>query len=369
MFEQIKALIHFIRVEALSGFVLVCAAIAALILQNSGFSQHYNALLALPLYPFINDYGMALFFLVVGLEIKREVLRGELSSRDTALLPTVCALGGMIVPAGIYYFIARNTPEMLHGWAIPTATDIAFSLGVLSLFGAAVPAGLKVFLTALAIIDDLLAILVIAFFYTAELHGEYLLSSAGLFVVLCIFNRMKIQNVIPYIVVGSFMTYLVHHAGIHATVAGVVTALTIPLESGERLEHTLHPWIAYGILPLFGFLNAGITLGDLSLDSFFSPIALGSLLGLFIGKQLGVFAVGIASIKSGFARLPEGVTTGQFYGLSILTGIGFTMSLFIGTLSFSDPTHLALVKAGVLTGSLLSAIFGAFVLFSCSVKK
>ena len=370
MLQAIKQIILFIRVEASGGVLLFGAAILALIACNSSFAPVYEAIVSSSLRSYVNDYGMALFFLLVGLEIKREVLEGELSSRETALLPTLCAVGGMVVPALIYFVCVRTEPGALRGWAIPTATDIAFSLGVLSLFGTSLPLGLKVFLTALAIIDDLLAILVIAIFYTEGLVAPYLFVSGILLSVLLLLNRGRVKRILPYLIVGSALAYTIHHGGIHATIAGVLTALAVPLDNTtpeidsplEILEHTLHPWIAYLVLPLFGFLNAGVALDGFSFATLLEPITLGSFTGLFIGKLTGVFLIGVLAVKSGIAQLPEGVSWRQFFGLSILTGIGFTMSLFIGGLAFSDIERLEMAKTGVLLGSLASMVVGGLVL-------
>ena len=373
----------FLRHEATAGLLLMATAALALILDNSPLAYLYDALLLTPmvvqvgqlaidkpLLLWINDGLMAVFFLLVGLEIKREALEGELSSRAQIALPGIAAIGGMLVPALVYVLINRNNPELLNGWAIPAATDIAFALGVLALLGSRVPVALKVFLLALAIIDDLGAIVIIAVFYTADLSLAAL-SIAGVGgLSLILLNRLGVTRLAPYILIGIVMWAGVLKSGVHATLAGVVLAMAIPLRSPEgtgepplkRLEHALHPWVAFGVLPAFAFANAGVSLAGLSLGSFLEPLPLGILLGLFLGKQLGIFGFVWLGVRAGFCRLPPGVTWLQIYGVSLLAGIGFTMSLFIGTLAFEDPGFSAGIRIGVLGGSILSASLGYLVL-------
>jgi Na+:H+ antiporter, NhaA family len=372
---------EFLRVEAAGGVLLCIAAVLALIWANSPAGPLYVALLeapvvlqagplgiAKPLLLWINDGLMAIFFLLVGLEIKREAMEGELSSVPKAALPGIAALGGMAAPAAVYVAINWGDPATLRGWAIPAATDIAFALGVLSLLGRRVPACLKVFLLALAILDDLGAIVIIAFFYTENLSVSSLaLGGAGL-LALAALNASGVRRVAPYVLVGVFVWVCVLKSGVHATLAGVALAFAIPLRTphGEsplrRLEHMLHPWVTYAILPVFAFANAGVSLVGLALADLFQPVPLGIALGLFLGKQVGVLGATLAAVRLGWASLPAGASWGQFYGVALLTGIGFTMSLFIGTLAFPDPSYGAAVRIGVLGGSILSALAGYAVL-------
>lgn len=368
--------------EAAAGLVLLGAAVLALIVANSSFNEAYERALALPLSigiaPFvlsksllhwINDALMVIFFFVVGLEIKREVLRGALSNRKAALLPIIAALGGMIAPALIYAAINWDNNIALRGWAIPAATDIAFVVGVLAVLGSRVPQSLKVFLLALAIIDDLGAILIIAFFYTGDLSLSALaLAFAGI-AILALLNHLDVMRVWAYALVGAFVWLCVLKSGVHATLAGVATALAVPLtdikgREGplENVEHRLAPWVSFAILPIFAFANAGVYLGAISVRDFTSPISLGIALGLIIGKPLGIYSFARAAIRSGAGARPGGATEMQLFGTAILGGIGFTMSLFIGMLAFPDPQTSANVKLGVLTGSLVSAILGYIVL-------
>jgi NhaA family Na+:H+ antiporter len=381
----IERIREFLRLEASGGILLVAAAVLALVWANSPVADSYSGLLnipvsvqvgalkiAKPLLLWINDGLMAVFFLLVGLEIKREVLEGELSSAAKAALPGIGAIGGMLVPALTYVAFNYADPVALRGWAIPAATDIAFALGVLALLGNRAPASLKIFLLALAIIDDLGAIIVIALFYTSNLSLTAL-ALAGLGIVgLVALNRFGVQRLAAYILVGVFLWVCVLKSGVHATLAGVVTALAIPLrgdipgESTEsplhHLEHTLHPWVAFGILPLFAFANAGVSLEGLSLSSLVEPIPLGIAAGLFLGKQIGVMLATWIALRLGIGALPEGAGWRQFYGMSVLTGIGFTMSLFIGSLAFETEQQAAAVRIGVLGGSLISALVGYAVL-------
>ena len=319
---------------------------------------------------------MAIFFFFVTIEIKREFIQGELSNFKQATLPIIAAVGGMLVPALIYIFINFNNSEALNGWAIPSATDIAFSIGVLSLLGSRVPISLKVFLTALAIIDDLGAILIIAFFYTGDLSLSNLVFLIIVFFLLIILNKQGVIKFLPYLFLGLFLWFFTHESGIHATIAGVLLACTIPHRKKEndfsllvKIEHIISPYVAYFIMPLFAFANAGVNLEGLSFSSFTSTVPLGILLGLFLGKQLGVFIFSYSSIKFGYAQMPTNSNWISLYGVGILTGIGFTMSLFVGNLAFVENNqYMDGVKIGVLSGSLLSTLFGYFLLLFTSKK-
>jgi NhaA family Na+:H+ antiporter len=381
--ERFNGALTFMKHDAASGVVLLGAAFFALILQNSAASWLYDSLLGTPvtvrvgalvvdkpLLLWINDGLMAIFFFLVGLEIKRELVVGELSTRKQASLPVIAAVGGMLVPALIYASINLNDPIALHGWAIPAATDIAFAVGVLALLGPRVPTSLKIFLLALAIIDDLGAIIIIAVFYTAHLSLQAL-ALAGLGIIALIFlNFRGVTRVAPYALVGLFIWLCVLKSGVHATLAGVATALAVPLAAGdgeehgtlERLEESLHPWVAFGVLPLFAFANAGVSLAGMTFAHVVSPIPMGIALGLFIGKPVGIFLFSLAAIGLKLAGKPEGATWAQLFGVGILGGIGFTMSLFIGMLAFVDAERAAEIRIGVLLGSLASAIAGYTVL-------
>jgi NhaA family Na+:H+ antiporter len=322
-----------------------------------------------PLLLWVNDGLMAIFFLLVGLEIKREVLAGQLSDRSRAILPAAAALGGMAVPTLIYLGVTWRAPGAASGWAIPSATDIAFSLGVMALLGSRVPTSLKLFLTALAIIDDLGAIVIIAIFYTEKLSWVSLAVAAAALAVLVVLNLAGVRRIVWYVLVGLVLWVFVLKSGVHATLAGVALALAIPFEakSGDeppltRLEHELSPWVAFGILPVFGFANAGLSFAGLSLSSILEPVPLAIAAGLFFGKQIGVFATAGLVIRVGWAELPENAGWVTLWGTSILTGIGFTMSLFIGTLAFGESEVEAVMRLGVLAGSALSGIGGAAVL-------
>lgn len=374
----------FFEHEAAGGVVLMAAAALALILDNSPLSWLYDRLLSTPvviqigaleinkpLLLWVNDGLMAVFFFLVGLEIKREIVEGRLSSIQSASLPLIAAVGGMLIPAVIYIGLNMGDPEAIRGWAIPAATDIAFALGVLALLGSRVPVALKVFLLALAIIDDLGAIIIIALFYTSELSVSVLGIAAVGISILAYLNYRGVQKIAPYLVTGLIIWVCVLKSGVHATLAGVVIALFIPINSKsgggqhsplKHVEHGLAPWVAFGVMPVFAFANAGVDLHNLSFSDLLSGIPLGIAAGLFIGKQIGIMGFVWAAVKSGFCRLPDGVSWLQIYGVSMLAGIGFTMSLFIGTLAFSDPEHAAAVRIGVLSGSTLSAILGYIVL-------
>ncbi len=373
----------FFKLEAASGLVLLFAAIIALFISNSNLSEIYFSTLEKYLFLGINNFGirlsvlhwindalMAIFFFFVTLEIKREFLQGELSNIKQALLPIIAAVGGMLVPALFYIFINFGDSETLNGWAIPSATDIAFSLGVLSLLGKRVPISLKVFLTALAIIDDLGAIVIIALFYSGDLSIKYLSLMLLAFLILLIINKFNIKKFLPYLVIGVFLWDFTHNSGIHATIAGVLLAMTIPHRKKEKdfsllikVEHAISPYVAFGIMPLFAFANAGVSLDGLSFSSLLDKVPLGILLGLFVGKQLGVFVFSYVSIKAKIAQMPNNSNWFNFYGVGVLTGIGFTMSLFVGNLAFvENMQYMDGVKIGVLTGSLLSTLFGYFLI-------
>ncbi len=380
----LQALREFLKLESAGGILLLVAAALALIISNSPLASIYESLLHWHVGPvigplsleksllhWINDGLMAVFFFLVGLEIKREVVEGELSSARQVALPGLCALGGMAVPALVYLAFNWATPETRAGWAIPAATDIAFAVGVMALLGKRVPEGLKIFLLALAIIDDLGAIVIIAFFYTADLSLLSLGLAAVGIIALVLLNRFGVLRLTPYILIGVFIWICVLKSGVHATLAGVALAFAIPLKVDgprertplRRCEHALHPWVTFGIMPVFAFANAGVALGGGSgIATLFEPIALGIAGGLFIGKQLGVMLVAVAGTALGLFRLPDRVSWAQMYGASVLTGIGFTMSLFIGTLAFAGPEEAAPLRIGVLAGSILSAILGYAVL-------
>jgi NhaA family Na+:H+ antiporter len=374
----------FIDSEAASALPLLVAAILALVLANTPLADTIQGLLdaklsltyggiglAKPLLLWINDGLMAVFFLLVGLEIKREVVEGELSRPSQVALPIAGALGGMIVPALFYIAINWGDRVALRGFAIPAATDIAFSLGVLAALGSRVPLGLKVFLTTLAIVDDLGAILIIAGFYTSHLSLEAMVVAGLCIVLLFVLNRAGVRRLGPYMLIGVVLWASVLKSGVHATVAGVVLAMFIPLKAaGEaegarpaiRLEHALKPWSAWFIMPVFAFANAGLSLGDLSLSSLVERVPLGIVAGLFLGKQIGIVLGAGLLIALGFTSLPKGASWRGLYGVAILGGIGFTMSLFIGTLAFVDAAQASEVRLGVLAGSLLSAVVGYAVL-------
>ena len=373
----------FFKLEAASGVVLLFAAIIALVISNSDLAELYFSTLNKYLFIGINNFGlklsvlhwindalMAIFFFFVTLEIKREFLQGELSNIKQALLPIIAAVGGMLVPALFYVFVNLGDSETLNGWAIPSATDIAFSLGVLSLLGKRVPLSLKVFLTALAIIDDLGAIVIIALFYSGDLSIKYLSLMLLAFILLLLINKFNIKKFLPYLVVGLFLWDFTHNSGIHATIAGVLLAMTIPHRKKEKdfsllikIEHAISPYVAFGIMPLFAFANAGVSLEGLSFASLLDKVPLGIVLGLFLGKQLGVFIFSYVSIKLKIAQMPNNTSWYNFYGVGVLTGIGFTMSLFVGNLAFvENMQYMDGVKIGVLTGSLLSTLFGYFLI-------
>jgi NhaA family Na+:H+ antiporter len=370
---------EFVRLEAAGGIALIGAAGAALLIANSPLGSHYADFLTIPgsvqvgaleiskpLLLWVNDLWMAVFFFLVGLEIKREVLEGRLSTRADLLLPAAAAIGGMALPALIYAAVNWSNPVNLNGWAIPAATDIAFALGILALLGSRAPTSLKVLLTAIAIIDDLGAIIVIAVFYTANLSFLSLGLAAGAVLGLVALNLLRITHIAAYLLMGAILWLCVLKSGVHATLAGVVTAFAIPLrvkdEEGHsllvHLEHMLHPWVAFLILPMFAFANAGVSFEGITVSSFVEPVTLGIILGLIAGKQAGVFLPLWLCIRSGLAPMPDSTNWKQLYALSILCGIGFTMSLFIGGLAFELSEFEAPVRLGVLSGSLACAILG-----------
>ena len=380
----------FFKLEAASGLVLLIGAVIALSLSNSGLSKYYfdilntriligtqNIGLDLTILNWINEALMAVFFFVVTLEIKREFIKGELSRPKQALLPIIGAIGGMAVPAIIYVVINLESVNTLRGWAIPSATDIAFSIGVLSLLGSRVPISLKIFLMALAIIDDLGAIIIIAFFYSGELQYLYLILMLVSFIALLFLNKFGVKKFTPYFAIGLFLWYFTHESGIHSTISGVLLALLIPHRNHEKdfslllkLEHILSPYVAFGIMPLFALANAGVSLKGISITTLMEPVPLGILCGLFFGKQVGVFLFSYLSVKLKFAEMPSNSNWIKFYGVGILTGIGFTMSLFVGNLAFIENNqHLDGVKIGVLSGSLLSTLIGYLLLLLVTSKK
>ena len=380
-FSATQRLRAFIASESAGGIVLIIAAAIALVIANSAFLSGYQSLLDTPvvfsagdlvsidkpLLLWINDGLMALFFFLIGLEVKREIVTGQLRSWKQASLPVYAALGGMIVPALVFVAINSGSPENVRGWAIPAATDIAFALGLLALLGKRVPVALKALLLAIAIIDDIGAIAIIALFYTENMNlaalGLALVPAAGMLLL----NRAGVARTIPYFLLGAFLWVCVLKSGVHATLAGVITAMFVPIETGkerplERLEHALHPWVAFLILPIFAFANAGVSFAGAGLDALLAPLSLGIAAGLVVGKQVGVFGACWLAAKTGLATIPREVSWRHIYGLACLAGIGFTMSLFIGGLAFIDPAQIDAVKMGVLSGSLISAVIGMVVL-------
>ena len=376
--RALAILASFLASESAGGIVLMGAALAAVIVANSPMASLYFAALhtvwgGLSVELWINDGLMAIFFLMVGLEIKREVLAGGFASWGQRALPGFAAAGGMLVPALVYVGINMGNAETLSGWAIPAATDIAFALGVLSLLGKRVPTSLKVFLAALAILDDLGAVTIIALFYSTGLNLPMLGASFATLAVLVIMNRMGVQRLLPYLLLGLLLWFFVLQSGVHATLAGVALALCIPLGTRQEearsplllLEEKMHYWVAFAVVPVFGFANAGVSLSGITLGNLLDPVPLGVALGLFVGKQIGVFVAATLAIRSGLATLPEGSNWLQMYGVALLCGIGFTMSLFIGNLAFPGAPHLIdEVKVGVLLGSILSALAGVALLRS-----
>lgn len=388
-----KAIEEFLKKESSAGILLIFVTILALFLQNSFMTEFYTNFLhtpveirfgklqiAKPLLLWVNDGLMAVFFFLIGLEVKREVMEGHLSSLKQIALPGIAAVGGMVVPALVFIMFNKGESFAMNGWAIPTATDIAFALGILSLLGPRVPVSLKIFLMALAIIDDLGAIVIIALFYTAELSTMSITIAAIAIIILFIMNRMDVAIKSAYIVVGIILWVSVLKSGVHATLAGVALAFMIPLASKDKegnsfsmakeMEHDLHKWVAFFILPLFAFVNAGVDLKSISIDEMFGPVPMGIMLGLFIGKQVGVFGFSWLAIKMGIASLPKESNWTMLYGVSALTGIGFTMSLFVDTLAYNDTQiyHYA-DKLAILLGSLFSGLLGYVILKIATNKK
>ena len=373
----------FLQKESAGGIVLIFAAALALAVANSPLAANYMSLLDVPvvfaidsfvidkpLLLWINDGLMAVFFFLVGLEVKREVLEGQLSSWSKASLPLVAALGGMALPALVFIGLNLGTPDNIHGWAIPAATDIAFALGILSLLGPRVPVALKALLLAIAVIDDIGAIAIIALFYSGEIDTGMLAAAAMVFIAMLALGRAKVASTIPYVLLAILMWAFVLKSGVHATLAGVAAALTIPLDRSsdhgplERMEHALHPWVAFLVIPVFGFANAGVTLVGLEPSALLDPLPLGIALGLLIGKQLGIFGFAWLAVKMKLASLPNDVNWRQIHALSLLAAIGFTMSLFIGNLAFTTADQIDAVKLGVLAGSTVAALTGYFLLKS-----
>jgi len=384
-FSISQAIKNFFAREEKSGILLLLFATLALITVNSPLNSLYYDIkytdvpISLGEFNFtktishwVNDGLMAIFFFVIGLELKREILEGELSSFDRMVLPAIAAIGGMVAPAIIYVLININNPENMSGWAIPTATDIAFSLAVLLIIGKNVPLSLKVFLLSLAIIDDLGAVLIIAFFYTAQISGTYLIYSSIVFVLLILINRMGINKMYVYMILGVFLWYFVLKSGVHATIAGVLLATTIPNTSNNGLEHSmlkdlehkLHNFVGILVLPIFAFFNSDINFADVTLSSIYSPLSLGVILGLLLGKPIGITLFTYVGMKTNLFNLPENVTIKDVFGLSLLCGIGFTMSLFINGLAFTDPVLIDSSKLGIFIGSMISAIAGYLILKS-----
>lgn len=385
----------FMRQDSASGILLIVAAVLALVLENSPLSWFYDALLSTPveirigelhldkpLLLWINDGLMAVFFMLIGLEVKREFLEGELSGPDQIILPGVGAVGGMLVPAAIYYWLNKGDPLALNGWAIPAATDIAFALGILALVGNRVPISLRVFLMALAIFDDLGAVVIIAIFYTADLSVVSLMIALVAILGLFALNLLKVTRISAYVMVGVILWVAVLKSGVHATLAGVLLGLMIPLKdpkNSERsplreVEHGLHQWVALLIVPVFAFANAGVSLSGLTINALIEPIPLGIAAGLFLGKQIGILLFCGVAIVMGFARLPNGASWWGFYATSVLCGIGFTMSLFIASLAFEQGGSDAVImgdRLGILVGSVLSAVVGFLImkLFNPAANK
>lgn len=388
---MVKQLREFLRLESAGGILLVFAMILAMIVVNTGLWPWYKGLLAIPLeirigefeiakplLLWINDGLMAIFFFLIGLEVKREVLEGELSDPAQVMLPAVAAVGGVVVPALVFTWFNYGDESAMKAWAIPTATDIAFALGVLSLLGKRVPASLKLFLLTLAIIDDLVAILIIAVFYSVDISTLSLIIAGLAYAALVIQNRRGVMRLTSYLVFGLIMWAAVLKSGVHATIAGVLLAFTIPLKHPEgkqysplrNLEHDLHPTVVFIILPLFAFANTGIPLEGMNMEALMQPEPFGIAMGLFLGKQLGVFTFTWAAVKTGIAKLPLNVGWLEIYGLSVLTGIGFTMSLFISSLAFEEgATNLNADRLGILAGSFASALLGYVVLYFALKNK
>lgn len=378
MIDEFK---RFMKLESAGGILLMVAAVLAMIAANTPLSIYYDSLIDLPvaisvgtfeiakpLLLWINDGLMAVFFFLIGLELKRELVEGELADRSAIALPAIGAVGGMVAPALLYIYFNSADAVAMKGWAIPAATDIAFSLGILGLLGTRVPIALKIFLVSLAIFDDIGAIVIIALFYTSDLSLTALLMAAACIVVLYILNRRHVVSLAPYIFVGLIMWTAVLKSGVHATLAGVLMALFIPIKPREgsdysplkEMEHDLHGVVAFAILPIFAFANAGVEMVGVNLDSFLHPVPVGIALGLFVGKQIGIFGLCWIAIKAGLVKLPKGLDLKALYGVSLLCGVGFTMSLFIGSLAFesSGVNLLFDERLGIIAGSLLSGVAG-----------
>lgn len=387
-----ESLRRFVRLESASGILLMAAMIAAMVVKNSPMADLYQAFLTIggevrvgalsvekPLFLWVNDLWMAIFFFLVGMEIKKELLEGHLADRSQVILPAAAAVGGIVVPAGVYLMFNHGDPESFNGWAIPTATDIAFALGVLSLLGSRVPVALRVFLLTLAILDDVAAIVVIAIFFTSNLSALSLSLAAISLAALVVMNRLRVTRVAAYVIAGMIMWVCVLKSGVHATLAGVLTGLAIPLratnEHGEsplkELIHALHPWVAFAILPMFAFVNTGITFEGLGLDALLGAVPMGIALGLAIGKPVGVFGTAWLMLKMGVCKLPAGVSMLQLFGVAALCGIGFTMSLFIGGLAFAEggAGYARADRLGILVGSLISGVLGYIVLRMATQPK
>jgi NhaA family Na+:H+ antiporter len=370
----------FLQKESAGGITLIAAAALALAIANSPLAATYFGVLQIPvvagigalvidkpLLLWINDGLMAVFFFLIGLEVKREAMVGQLNSWSKASLPVAAAIGGMAVPAAIFVALNWGTPANLDGWAIPAATDIAFALGILTLLGPRVPVALKALLLAIAVIDDIGAIAIIALFYTAQTDGTMLLGAGAVLLVLAMFGRARVASSIPYVILGAVLWVLVLKSGVHATLAGVAAAMCVPLRAGEarpleRMEHALHPYVAFLVIPIFGFANAGVSLAGIGPAALLAPLPLGIALGLLLGKKIGIMGCAFVAVKTGLASLPQGVGWKQIHAISLLAAIGFTMSLFIGNLAFADPAQTDAVKIGVLAGSLVAAVTGYLLL-------
>ncbi len=369
-------IVRFLKLEANSGFLLLAAAAVALLMVNSPFAVDYEAFLAWqpwdwPVSLWINDGLMTFFFLLVGLELRREMVEGELSTRKGSLLPLITAFFGIAVPALIYMQCNWWEEENLRGWAIPSATDIAFSLGVLALFGSRVPHTLRIFLMALAVIDDLAAVIIIAVFYTAELNSAALLMALACIGMLWALNRAEAKPWWPYLILGAVLWMAMLKSGVHPTLAGVALGLLLPLPKGKIMIEKIHPWVAFGVMPIFAFANAGVSLSGLTPEKFYHPVTLGIAAGLFLGKPLGIAGSAWLLCRLRLAKLPEGVNWWQFFAVSWLAGIGFTMSLFIGGLAFAfAPASVLAMKVGIIAGSFLSAVCGCLTMgFAVKIRR
>lgn len=392
MSKPVTSIGEFFELDSAGGILLVAAAVLAMLFANMPVSIYYDLLIEVPvtvavaefeiskpLLLWINDGLMAVFFLYVGLELKREIIEGELSEVNKVVLPVVGAIGGMLVPAGIYLLFTFHDPVAIKGWAIPAATDIAFALGILALLGSRVPASLKVFLTSLAIIDDLGAILIIAFFYASKISILALLFAVFCMIILFVLNRFRINQISPYLLIGLLMWIALLKSGVHATLSGVVLAMFIPLKSRgpdgrsllKELEHDLHSIVAFFVLPVFAFANAGVNLRGVTMELILHDVTIAIACGLFIGKQLGIFLFCWLAVKTGLARLPESMSYRSLYGTAVLCGIGFTMSLFIGSLAFEETGVGILIdeRLGIIAGSLCSGILGYLILRSALREK